>query len=230
MPPILIAILTYFWELLKTWFSLFAAPVYNLEMLWIIIPTYLNWIFADFFQEKKGTSLGNAISNAVIILWAAVDWTRTSIRFHGAKLITGWHLAGNIFASVIVFAYGAWIVYEGIKGKNITHYIGRIRIVTYIVLMITPLVYNSDIALGKAIISMILFFPVYYYLVELIDYLLPDPESIKEDEGKSGGSSDGPGSSFDLSNTSSSSGSSELGNLGSLDNNASQNDFKDFKL
>ena len=69
MPPILIAILTYFWELLKTWFSLFAAPVYNLEMLWIIIPTYLNWIFADFFQEKKGTSLGNAISNAKVNLY-----------------------------------------------------------------------------------------------------------------------------------------------------------------
>ncbi len=227
MPPILLAILTYFWELLKTWGSLFAAPVTNLEMLWIIIPTYLNWIFADFFQEKKGTSLGNAISNSVIILWASVDWSRTSIRFYGNKLITGWHITGNIIASLIVFAYGVWIVYEGINAKNITHYIGRIRIVTYIVLMITPLIYNSNIPIGKAIFAMILFFPVYYYLVELLDYLLPDPESIKEDKGKSGGES---GSSFDLSNNSTNTGSSDLGNLGSLDNNTSQNDFKDFKL
>ncbi|MBI2136211.1 hypothetical protein HYU06_04010 [Candidatus Woesearchaeota archaeon] len=230
MPPILLAVLTYFWELLKTWLSLFAAPIYNLEMLWIIIPTYLNWIFADFFQEKKGTSLGNAISNAVIVLWAAIDWSRTSIRFYGNKLITGWHLAGNVFSALVVFAYGAWIVYEGIRARNITHYIGRIRVVTYIVLMITPLIYNSDIPIGKAIFSMILFFPVYYYLVELLDYLLPDPKSIKEDEGKSGTAGSGSSSSFDLSNTSSSPGSSDLGNLGSPDNNASQNDFKDFKL
>ena len=227
MSPILLAVLTYFWELLKTWLSLFAAPVYNLEMLWIIIPTYLNWIFADFFQEKKGTSLGNAISNAVIVLWAAIDWTRTSIRFHGTKLITGWHLAGNVFSALVVFAYGVWIVYEGINAKNITHYIGRIRVVTYIVLMITPLIYNSDIPTGKAIFAGILFFPVYYYFVELLDYLLPDPKSIKEDEGKSGDES---GSSFDLSDNQGSSGSSDLGNPGSLGNNASQNDFKDFKL
>ncbi len=228
MPPILIAILTYFWELLKTWGSLFAAPIYNLEMLWIIIPTVLNWIFADFFQEKKGTSLGNAISNAVVILWASIDWTRTSIRFYSTKFISGWHLTGNIISSLIVFAYGVWIVYEGIKAKNITHYIGRIRVVTYIVLMVTPLIYNSDIPLGKAIIAMILFFPAYYYLVELIDRLLPDPASIKEDEGKSGSDS---GSSFDLSNNSSSTGSSDIGGLGGLDDNSNASqDFKDFKL
>lgn len=229
MPPILIAILTYFWELLKTWGSLFAAPIHNLEMLWIIIPIYLNWIFADFFQEKKGTSLGNAISNAVIVLWAAVDWARTSIRFYSAKSMTGWHLTGNIFAGAVVFAYGAWIVYEGWFGNKIVHYIGRVRVVTYIVLMVTPLIYNSDIPIGKAIIAAILFFPAYYFIVEVLDYLVPDPASIRDDKDKSGSN---PGSSFDLSNTSSSTGSSDLGGLGGLDdnNNASQNDFKDFKL
>lgn len=185
MPSIFAIALLYVWDLLKIWASLFAAPFTNLEMLWIIIPTYLNWIFADFFQEKRGTSLGNAISNAAIILWVSIDWTRTSIRFFSNKVITNWHLASNIIVSIAVFLFGAWIVYDGIKGKNIIHHIGRIRIITYIVLMITPLVYASSIPIGKSIIAMIVFFPAYYYVIELLNHFLPDPVSIREGKEKS---------------------------------------------
>jgi len=214
MPPIISAILMYLWDLIKTGGSLWAAPFTNLEMLWVIIPAYLNWMFADFFQEKKHTSLGNAVSNAVIVLWASIDWTRTSLRFYGDKIITGWNLTANIATSVFVFLYGAFVVYEGIKGRKLTHFIGRIRVVTYIVLMITPLVYGmEDISLAKAIISIILFFPLFYYLNELIEYLLPDPVSIKEDEGSSGFES-----------------GSDSGSLNDFDTSGKNDDFSDMKF
>src|SRR3989338_6488110 len=186
MPSTISAILLYFWGLVKTWGALFIAPIGNLEMLWIIIPIYLNWIFSEFFQEKRGTSLGNAISNATIVLWVAIDWSRTSTRFFANNAISSWHLAWNIVASVLVFAYGIWVVYEGVKGKNLTHYIGRVRVATYIILMGTPLIYNSPIPLGNALIAIVLFFPVYYFFIELLDRLLPDHASIKEDEAKAG--------------------------------------------
>ncbi len=178
------AFFAFLWELVKTWFSLFAAPFLNTEMLWIIIPVYLNWIFADFFQEKRGTSLGNAISNGIVGLWASLDWVRTSMRVYQSTGISGLHLAGNIAGSVAVFAYGLWIVHDGIKGKKIVHYIGRIRVVTYILLMVTPLVYNSDINVGMAVLAMILFFPLFYFLGEGVEHFLPDPVSIQEDQEK----------------------------------------------
>jgi hypothetical protein len=217
MPPIIAAILAYIWSLVKTWGNLWAAPFQNLEMLWVIIPAYLNWWFADFFQEKKGTSLGNATSNAVIVLWAAIDWTRTSLRFFKEQIISGWNLTANIGASVLVFFYGAWVVYEGIKGNKLTHYIGRIRVVTYIVLMITPLVYGVELEITKSIIAMIAFFPVFYYLNELIEYLLPDPESIKQD-GAGFSDKDNFGGSNDFGSSDS---SSDLG---------SDDDFSDMKI
>lgn len=232
MPPIIIAIASYFWELLKIWASLFAAPFANLEMLWIIIPTYLNWIFADFFQEKRGTSLGNAISNAIIILWVAIDWSRSSIRFFSDKIISSWHLTWNIVSSVIAFLYGIWVLTEGIKGTSITHHIGRIRIITYIILMVTPLIYTSNIPLTKAIIAMVIFFFPYYYIVELIDRLLPDPASIREGEEKSGSVNAGTGFDSGFSDI----GSPEIGNdFGSSKNqnnnqNRNFNDFRNFKL
>jgi|SRR3989338_1595958 len=233
MPAILTAIALYFWELLKIWGSLFAAPFTNLEMLWIIIPTYLNWIFADLFQEKKGTSLGNAISNAIIILWVSIDWSRSSIRFFSDKIISSWHLTWNIVASVIAFLYGIWVLSEGIKGRSITHHIGRIRIITYIILMVTPLIYTSNIPLTKAIIAMAVFFFPYYYIIELIDHLLPDPASIREEGEKSGGVNADAG--FDSSfsnNISNPNTGNDFGSLKNQKNNQNRNfnDFRNFKL
>lgn len=210
MPSILVTVGSYFWELLKVWGQLFIAPIQNFQMLWVIIPVYLNWIISELFQEKKGTSTGNAISNAAIVLWASVDWARTSLNFFSGKIISSWKLTMNIIASLAIFLYGAFIVYEGIKGKSITHYIGRIRILSYIVLMITPLIYNAKIPLGKAVIAMIVFFPIFYYLIELIDYLLPDPVSVREEGEK-------------VTNIGS-------GDFGTDSNANNLQDFKNFKL
>ena len=225
MPGVIISILLYFWGLLKTWGLLFAVPFANLEMLWIIIPTYLNWIFAEFFQEKRGTSLGNAISNATIVLWVAIDWSRTSTRFFMNGSISKIHLIGNIVTSVLVFLYGIWVVYEGVKGKNITHYIGRVRVVTYIILMISPLIYNANVPLTSAVISIILFFPIFYLLIELFDRLLPDPVSIKEDSGKAGAFNSGNGFNQGLPDM----GSSNLGN-DFESKSPKADDFKNFKM
>ena len=229
MPSTIIAILLYLWGLVKTWGALFIAPIGNLEMLWIIIPIYLNWIFSEFFQEKRGTSLGNAISNATIVLWVSIDWSRTSTRFFANNAISSWHLAWNIVASVLVFAYGIWVVYEGVKGKNLTHYIGRVRVATYIILMGTPLIYNSPIPLGNALIAIVLFFPVYYFFIELLDRLLPDPASIKEDEAKAGSFNGGAG--LD-SGSFSDIGSRNMGNEFGAGGFKSQkmDDFKNFKI
>lgn len=231
MPLTISAILLYFWGLVKTWGALFIAPIGNLEMLWIIIPIYLNWIFSEFFQEKRGTSLGNAISNATIVLWVAIDWSRTSTRFFANNEISSWHLAWNIFSSILVFAYGVWVVYEGIKGKNLTHYIGRVRVATYIILMGTPLIYNFQISLGNALIAIVLFFPLYYFFIELLDRLLPDPASIKEDEGKLGGFNGGAEPEKGFSDF----GNRGIGNAGSGFGAGSfkgqnTNDFRNFKI
>ena len=36
------------------WLRIFAAPFENPDMLWIIVPIWASWLFAEFFQEKKG--------------------------------------------------------------------------------------------------------------------------------------------------------------------------------
>ena len=52
---------------------------------------------AEFFQEKKGTSFGNAISNGAFPLWVAFDWSR--------------YLTGQIVAGTISFSFMLFIKY-----------------------------------------------------------------------------------------------------------------------
>src|SRR3989338_10149689 len=63
-------------EAFVDWLSLFAAPFSRPDMLWVIIPIWGVWVFSEFFQEKKGTSFGNAITNGAVMLFVGVDWIR----------------------------------------------------------------------------------------------------------------------------------------------------------
>ncbi len=178
-----ISILLWLWATFKEWLSIFIAPLQNFSMLWIIIPIYLNWIFTDIYQEKKGTSLGNAISNGVVVLWVGIDWARTLI--NQGILSAGWAMfLIKIAIALVAFAYGLIIIIEGIKAKKITHYIGRIREVTYFCLMFTPIFYGVIKPTFTVFAAIIIFFPLFYGIVELIARITPNPKTYEEDEGK----------------------------------------------
>ncbi|MBS3101965.1 hypothetical protein J4458_00790 [Candidatus Woesearchaeota archaeon] len=179
---ILSSIGLYLWALLKLWLhAIFVAPFENLNMLWVLVPIYLGWLFTEVFQEKKGTSIGNAISNGVIALWVGIDWTRTTTNalIEGTKM-TWKQIAGKFLVAVFVLLYGIFIIYKGAKGKALTKYIGRIRIVTYIVIVFTPIFYNVVELTWQFVFSVVLFFPLGYFVIEMIDRIIPDPESLKE--------------------------------------------------
>jgi hypothetical protein len=74
-------------------------------------------------------------------------------------------------------------------GRKLTKYIGRIREVTYVVIIFTPLFYDATELSLQFIFAAIAFFPIFYYVVEWIDYIVPDPKSIQEDMGMLGGAS-----------------------------------------
>ena len=42
----------YFWGLFKTWIStLFVTPFQHADMLWLLIPIWVTWFFAEFFSQ-----------------------------------------------------------------------------------------------------------------------------------------------------------------------------------
>lgn len=173
----------YILGLFKVWLhTLFVTPIQTLDMLWILIPVWLAWFFAEFFQEKTGTSMGNAISNSIVILWASIDCARQTVRLMSTGMITNWLDITLRFSLIsILLFYGVIIIYFGLKGNQIIKYIGRIREVTYVFAMFVPIFYNTIPFSLEHIFAAIIFFPVFYFTIELIDRLTPNPKAIQED-------------------------------------------------
>jgi len=176
-----LGVLLWFSGLFVTWLSIFIAPLKNLDMLWIIVPIWLSWFFAEFFQEKKGTSLGNAISNGGIMIWVGIDWTRYLVRLlSDGTMKFSWLASAKFFFALAVTIIGLLIVIQGIKQKSFIHFAGRIRVVTYILLMFSPIVYGVLPLSWKVILAMVVFFPAFYYMIELVDYYTPTPKAYEE--------------------------------------------------
>ena len=180
-----LGILLYVWFMLKEWFYIFISPMENLEMLWIIVPIWINWFFAEFFQEKKGTSFGNAISNGAVPLYIGIDWAR-----HLTRNLTAGDMAFNFgvglryLLCLLLLAYGLSIIIFGIKAKKFIKVYGRIRETTYVMLMFSPVVYGIIDLTWRYMLIVVLFFPLYYYIIELIDKITPDPKIYHYDKGK----------------------------------------------
>lgn len=180
--PAALGALGFIWNMLVNWLYIFISPIEDPRVLWILVPIWISWFFAEFFQEKKGTSMGNAISNAAVPLFVGIDWTRLITNtIIEQKLGFSWILAAKYSLCSVVILYGLTILYLGITGNKLIKHIGRIRIISYVLIIFTPIIYGIIPLSWTLIISIIVFFPIYYYLIELIDYLTPNPKALQID-------------------------------------------------
>ncbi|NTV23303.1 MAG: hypothetical protein HGA85_02930 [Nanoarchaeota archaeon] len=173
----------YLWLLFRDWLlTIFVVPIENWQMLWLLVPVWITWFFAEFFQEKTGTSLGNAITNAVVVVWGSIDCSRQTVNLIMMKEITQiWEIVARFALILALFVYGILIVRYGIKGDPIARKLGKIRVVTYVFIMFVPVFYNAIELSFNHIFASILFFPLYYFFIEFLDYIVPDPAAVRID-------------------------------------------------
>ncbi|MBI5390582.1 hypothetical protein HZB02_03775 [Candidatus Woesearchaeota archaeon] len=181
--PFIIAFSSSLWELFKQWLFIFVEPFTQFDVAWIIVPIWLAFIFAEFFQEKEGTSFGNAISNGVVSLWVSVDWMRyiTGQIVRGEAVFSGM-LVLKYGIAVIVLGYGLLIIIAGIQTKKMVAYVGRIREVTYVLLMFTPFVYGIIELEWNYVFAILIFAPLFYGIIEVCDRYLPTPRAMHEEK------------------------------------------------
>jgi hypothetical protein len=178
-----ISAVSYFWGLFLLWLkTIFIVPFENLDMLWLLVPIWLGWFFAEFFQEKVSTSRGNAISNAVIVLWGSIDCARQTVSLITEGTLKAlWEIFLRFSIVGFLFCYGAFIVWLGVTSRNLVKYVGRVREVTYVFVMFVPIIYNAIPFSWEHVIAAIIFFPIFYAVIELIDMKTPNPRSVEDD-------------------------------------------------
>lgn len=179
---IILSLFVSVWNLFLHWLSIFTAPAKQPEMFWIIIPIWINWFFTEFFQEKYGTNFGNAVSNGAVAILAPIDWTRYMVSLlENGRIQFTFGVFLKFFVTFIVFAYGIFVIIAGIKINKIVFYVGRIRWITYIMVMFTPIVYNVIKMDLYTLASVIVFFPLFYWVIEIFDRITPEPRLYRED-------------------------------------------------
>ncbi len=188
---IILSVFTGFSAIMGRFVDLLLAFRFNFDVAYSLVPIYLTWIVADYYQERRGTSFGNAISNGFMGLWVGMDWLRAAQQKFALSGDFGFMLGKSSFA-IGILLYTVLIVWTGIQAKKIVHYIGRIREVSYFAIMIAPLVYEAVPVDPISAAAIILFFPVFYGLAEFIDYYILPPskaelaEAEEEKEGVEG--------------------------------------------
>jgi hypothetical protein len=158
----------------KIFIDIIYSPIRHPELLWILIPVYVNWIVGDIYQEHKGTHIGNAISNGFVALWVGLDWGRRLTQNFSFGSVS----AIKVGLIGFLILYGLFILIEGIRGRNIAKYVGRVREVTYFIITFTPIFYEYVPFSMETLISIIIFFPIFYITVEIIMRLTPSPEDL----------------------------------------------------
>ena len=182
---IIIVFFLFIWNEFLAWLSIFIGPLKNLEMLWIIVPIWVNWFFTEFFQEKEGTSMGNAVTNGGVMAWVGVDWIRYMVRMINIKELNLVFMTYvKFFLSLLVILIGIFIIVQGVKVKKYIHFLGRVRETSYVLLMISPIIYGVIDPTWKNVLAIIIFAPLFYYIIELIDKYTPDPDTYEDNKSK----------------------------------------------
>ena len=148
------------------------SPIKHPELLWILIPVYANWIIGDIYQEHKGTHIGNAISNGFVALWVGLEWGRQLTE----NFTFGELSAFKVGLIGFLILYGLMVLIEGVRGKDVARYIGRVREITYFIITLTPVFYGFIPLSLETIISIVIFFPIFYLVVEILMRITPSPQ------------------------------------------------------
>lgn len=159
-------------QFVQIFVDIILSPIKHPNLLWILIPVYANWIIGDIYQEHKGTHIGNAISNGFVALWVGLDWGRELTQNFQFSEIS----ALKVLLIGFLILYGLAVLIEGIRGKSIAKYIGRVREITYFIIAFTPVFYGYIPLTFETLLSIVIFFPVFYLVFEIVMRITPSPE------------------------------------------------------
>jgi hypothetical protein len=171
----------FLWLTFKLWlYNIFISPFSNFEVFWVLTPVYIGMLLAELFQEKRGTSMGNAISNSVVVLWGGIDFLRLTVNAigHGES---GWHLWVRLSIALAIIGYGIFIIIAGLRAKSLIKHVGRIREVSYCIIIFAPLYYAGSTLTLEYLFGAVVYFPIFYFTLEFVDMFLPDPKAFVMD-------------------------------------------------
>ena len=149
-------------------FSQIVTSFQNSDILWLVIPIFFIGIVTDKYQEENGTSIGNAISNGALIIFTGFSW----MEIITSRVTTDFPydiMLSQVLFTLFIIIYGFLIVASGFKTGRFAKTYGRIRVVTFMLIFFTMMIYVPILYNFVSIVLFVLLFPFYYaFITELI--------------------------------------------------------------
>jgi hypothetical protein len=154
--------------------TIFISTLTNVEIIWVTYPVYITWFAMEFLVERKELRYSHSLANSIIFSWVSIDWLRhlyldNELNDYNKLIITLFFLFLSLF-----------ILIASIKRKKIAKILGKTGFFSYFQIMFTPLIYGIIEFNYIDFLSIIIFFPLIYITVYVIDKLLP--EFVEEEE------------------------------------------------
>ncbi|AMD29758.1 hypothetical protein Nps_01500 [Candidatus Nanopusillus acidilobi] len=154
--------------------TIFISTLTNIEIIWVTYPVYITWFAMEFLVERKELRYSHSLANSIIFSWVSIDWLRhlyldNELNDYNKLIITLFFLFLSLF-----------ILIASIKRKKIAKILGKTGFFSYFQIMFTPLIYGIIEFNYIDFLSIIIFFPLIYITVYVIDKLLP--EFVEEEE------------------------------------------------
>ncbi|MFP3289931.1 MAG: hypothetical protein RXN31_01820 [Candidatus Nanopusillus acidilobi] len=154
--------------------TIFISTLTNVEIIWVTYPVYITWFAMEFLIERKEITYSHSLANSIIFSWVSIDWLRhlyldNELNDYNKLIITLFFLFLSLF-----------ILIASIKRKKIAKILGKTGFFSYFQIMFTPLIYGIIEFNYIDFLSVIIFFPLIYITVYVIDKLLP--EFVEEEE------------------------------------------------
>lgn len=147
------------------------------NFLWLLIPIFFAGIITDKYQEEFGTSIGDALSNGTMIIFTGFSWMEiisSRISFDLSIQMSQYLLTW------IIIAYGFLIIASGFGTGRFARKYGRVRVITFMLLFITIMIYIPLLYNFVSVVLFVLLFPFYYaFITELVKVLPSATDSVK---------------------------------------------------
>lgn len=152
------------------------SSLQNTNYIWLIIPIFFIGVITDKYQEEFGTSVGNAISNGALVIFTGFSWIQMiSSRVSFPIDVT---ISQYIF-SIILIVYGMAIMISGFTDSNFARKYGRIRVITFMLMFFTMMLYIPILYNFVSIIMFVFLFPFYYAFISELIRIMPNVKKSK---------------------------------------------------
>ncbi len=144
------------------------------NFLWILIPIFFIGIITDKYQEEFKTSVGNAISNGALIIFSGFSWIQ--LIFYRQNFPPDATIS-QFMLSALIILYGFTIIASGFKTGEFARTYGRIRVVTFMLMFFTTIIYIPILYNIVSVIIFVLLFPFYYAFISELVKVMPSAHS-----------------------------------------------------